>query len=103
MACGTPETEAPDLLAILDDDNVDTYFVRQPAAPDEVERACRAAQVCCMFALRYAGLDADIIRRLGNRSDFCDHVLPGGPIRMPGENDYSWHDAQRRHANADKV
>jgi hypothetical protein len=34
------------------------------------------------------------VRRLGNRPDFCDHLLPGGPVRMPGENDYSWARAQ---------
>lgn len=89
-ACGTPESEAPDLLAALTDDNWETYFVRQPATPAEVERACRAVEVCCLFTLRYAGTDPAIIRRLGNRADHCDHVLPGGPVRMPGENDYSW-------------
>jgi hypothetical protein len=29
-ACGAPEAEAPTLLAPLTDDNLDTYFVRQP-------------------------------------------------------------------------
>jgi hypothetical protein len=89
-ACGAPEAEAPDLLAPLTEENWDTYFVRQPATPDEVECACRAVEVCCLNALRYGGNDSQIIRRLGNRSDYCDHLLPGGPVRMPGENDYSW-------------
>ena len=80
LACDTPEHEAPDLLAPLTGDNLDTYFVRQPTTPDEVERACRALEVCCVLALRYGGTDPDIIRRLGNEPDYCDRLLPGGPI-----------------------
>ena len=80
LACDAPEYEAPDLLAPLSGDNYDTYFVRQPATPDEVERACRALEVCCVAALRYGGADPSIIRRLGNEPDYCDRLLPGGPI-----------------------
>jgi hypothetical protein len=90
LACGTPESEAPEFLAPLAGDNYDTYFVRQPETAEEIERACRAATVCCANAVRYGGSDPDIIRRLGNRPDHCDHLLPGGPIRFLGENDYSW-------------
>ena len=93
-ACGTPEAEAPELLAPLTDENWETFFVRQPETPEEVERACRAVEVCCLMALRYGGNDPTIIRRLGNRPDYCDHLLPGGAVRMPGENDYSWAQAQ---------
>jgi len=75
--------EAPDLLAPLGDDNLDTYFVRQPATPEEVERACRALEVCCVAALRYGGADPEIIRRLGNDPLYCDHLLPGGPVPRP--------------------
>lgn len=89
-ACGAPEDAAPDLLAPLDDNNYHTYFRRQPVTPDEVERACHAAEVCCVGALRYGGTDPAIIRRLGNRSEFCDHVLPGGPVRMAWESDAQW-------------
>ena len=83
LACDAPEHEAPELLAPLSDDNYDTYFVRQPTTPDEVERACRALEVCCVAALRYGGTDPEIIRRLGNDSDYCDRLLPGGPIPRP--------------------
>jgi hypothetical protein len=83
LACDTPEHEAPDLLAPLTGDNYDTYFVRQSATPDEVERACRALEVCCAIALRYGGTDPNIIRRLGNDPDYCDRLLPGGPIPRP--------------------
>jgi hypothetical protein len=90
LQCGTPEHEAPDLLAPLTDENNVTYFVRQPEKSEEIERACRAAAVCCVDSLRYSGHDPEIIRRLGNRAQYCDHVLPGGPVRMPEENDHSW-------------
>lgn len=80
LACDAPEHEAPDLLAPLTGDNYDTYFVRQPTTPEEVERACRALEVCCVAALRYGGTDPNIIRRLGNEPDYCDRLLPGGPI-----------------------
>ncbi len=83
LACDAPEHEAPDLLAPLSGDNSDTYFVRQPATPDEIERACRALEVCCAAALRYGGTDPNIIRRLGNEPDYCDRLLPGGPIPRP--------------------
>ena len=80
IACGAPEDEAPELLAPLTDENYTTYFRRQPQTAEEVESACRAIEVCCTSALRYAGTEPAIIKRLGNRTEFCDHVLPGGPI-----------------------
>ena len=83
MACDAPEHQAPDLLEPLIGCNYDTYFIRQPSTPDEVERACRALEVCCVAALRYGGSDPDIIRRLGNDPDYCDRLLPGGPIPRP--------------------
>ena len=83
MACEAPEVEAPDLLAPLEGENYDTYFVRQPETPEEVERACRAAEVCCVSAIRYGGTDPAIIRRLSNHPEYCDHLLPGGPIPQP--------------------
>lgn len=83
LACDAPETEAPELLARLDDENCDTYFVRQPTTLAEIERACRALEVCCVAALRYDGTDPKIIRRLGNDPEYCDHLLPGGPVPRP--------------------
>jgi hypothetical protein len=90
MACGAPEDEAPELLAPLEGDNMETYFVRQPSTPDEIEHACRAVIVCCANSVRYGGTDPNIIQRLGNRLTHSDNVLPGGPVRFPGENGYSW-------------
>src|SRR5688572_29965821 len=101
-ACGAPEAEAPELLAPLDDENFETYFIRQPETPAEIEQACRALEVCCLVTLRYGGQDPSIIRRLGNRSEYCDHLLPGGPVRMSWESDEQWErvlasDQQRTH------
>jgi len=90
LSCTLPESEAPTLLAPLNDANSDTYFVRQPETREEIEMACRAAFVCCVSAIRYGGEDPAIIRRLGNRDDHCDHLLPGGPIRVPEDNAARW-------------
>ncbi len=70
LACGLPEHEAPECLAPLDDTNYETYFIRQPATSEEVERVCSAAEVCCVDAIRYCGADAAIRARLGPR--YCD-------------------------------
>jgi hypothetical protein len=83
LACDAPESEAPDLLAPLEGDNFDTYFVKQPETAEEIERACRALEVCCVAALRYGGTNPEIIRRLGNDPEYCDHLLPGGLAPRP--------------------
>lgn len=41
----------------------------KPVTPDEIERACHAAEVCCLSALRYAGTDpAKVVRNRWDRS-----------------------------------
>jgi hypothetical protein len=75
MQCEAPEAEAPDLLAPLNQENTDTYFVRQPQTSGEIERACSAISVCCVYALRYGGKDKTIIQRLRNDPEACDFVL----------------------------
>jgi hypothetical protein len=80
LACEAPEMEAPDLLAPLTGGNDTTYFVRQPETPEEVERACRAIQVCCVMDLRYGGTDRAIIERLGNDPAACDYVIRDGQL-----------------------
>src|SRR5439155_20706830 len=87
--------EAPDLLAPLGWANCRTDFVRQPATADEVDRACRAARVCCVSDLRYAGTDPAVITRLGNTPECCDFVMtddrprlvPARGIERPCESD----------------
>ena len=81
FACTTPESEAPTLLAELNDENSDTYFVRQPQSAEEIVQACRAAAVCCTSSVRYGGKDRAIIQRLG--AEHCDYgVLTDGRLRL---------------------
>ena len=75
LACDLPESKAPDLLAPLEGDSYETFFVRQPTTPGEVERACEAVEVCCVSDLRYGGCARSIIERLGNSPEFCDYVV----------------------------
>lgn len=75
LACDAPEYEAPHLLATLNENNCYTYFVKQPETPEEIERACRAVEVCCVAALRYGGKNPQIIRRLHNTPEYCDYLL----------------------------
>ena len=83
MACGAPEAEAPELFAPLEGENYETYFLRQPASPTEVERCCKAAAACCLSAVRYGGRMRAIIRALGNNPDVCDYIVAwwGGVVR----------------------
>ena len=77
MQCEAPEAEAPELLAPLNDDNLDTYFVKQPTTSSEIANACMAARVCCLSALRYGGRDQSIIKQLQNDPAMCDHIIGG--------------------------
>jgi hypothetical protein len=70
LACGLPENEAPNLLAKLDDENSDTYFIKQPETLEEINDACWAAKVCCVDAIRYCGNNPQIKKQLG--SAYCD-------------------------------
>ena len=91
LFCGTPEDAAPSLLHELDDDDYNTYFVRQPDTPEEVEAACSAIESCCVSALRYCGTDPEIIRRLGNSPEFSDFVLDrDGELILATRADGSW-------------
>ncbi len=78
LDCQLPEAEAPTLLND-DEDECDTFFVRQPQTEQEIEQACRAIEVCCNEALRYGGHDKAIIARLENNPAYCDHNLDGKP------------------------
>jgi len=64
LNCGLPQEEAPDLLAELNDENEDTYFIKQPKTLAEISSAIAAAEVCCTNAVRYSGKDKSIIKRM---------------------------------------
>jgi hypothetical protein len=80
LACHLPENEAPDLLAPLTDENHVTYFVKQPQTAEEIERACKAIEVCCVADLRYGGTDISIIERL--KGNNCDHAIRKGLVAV---------------------
>jgi len=82
LACEAPEHEAPDLLAELGPGNSTTYFICQPRTAAEIERACRAAEVCCVADVRYGGTDPKIITRLGNDPLYCDYLLADASPRL---------------------
>jgi hypothetical protein len=71
MSCGTPEVEAPQLLATFSDECSDTYFIRQPETDEEVIVACNALNVCCVDALRYGGNDPKVLALL--HPSVCDN------------------------------
>jgi hypothetical protein len=106
LACGAPEQEAPELFAPLEGENYDTYFIRQPTTPDEVERACRAAEVCCLAAVRYGGTDTQIIRRLANLAEWCDNLIASdgslrdaGPWPPPPRSHRFWREYARKRSH----
>jgi hypothetical protein len=72
ISCGTPEIEAPTLLAPLTEENGDTYFTRQPETEEEIDMACNAIKSCCVNALRYGGNDPKILAKLKNKD--CDNT-----------------------------
>lgn len=73
MACTAPENEAPTLLT--HDSNDHCYFVAQPKTTTELQQAVMAVAVGCCGAVRYAGTDDAVIRRLGElgSAELCDH------------------------------
>lgn len=75
LACEAPEHEAPELLAALTQENFDTYFIRQPTTPHEIDVACNAMRVCCVTALRYGGCQKSVILQLGNSPEYCDYLI----------------------------
>ena len=80
--CGAPEAEAPTLFAPFDETYTETYFIRQPETPEEVDQAVSAAKVCCTYAVRYGGQDVEIIRKLDNNPAYCDFILiPNGQLK----------------------
>ena len=90
LACALPEGEAPTLLSD-DEGDYDTFFVRQPNTPEEVEAACCAIEVCCTEALRYGGKDKKVIARLRNDPAYCDYNLQGRLNNIQGSLYGKWY------------
>jgi hypothetical protein len=69
ITCLAPEHAAPALMGFHKDPTGSNreshcYFARQPQSQDEIYRAIRAVWSGCCGALRYAGTDPEVIRRL---------------------------------------
>lgn len=73
ILCGAPAAVAPDLVAI---NERHCYFKKQPSTSVELEHAIAAIKSCCCGAYRYAGVDGEVIARLGRES--CDSDLDQG-------------------------
>jgi len=81
ITCRLPEHEAPDLMGFHDSDsdsNAEShcYFKKQPATPEELQRAIAAVCACCCGALRYAGSEVPVLQKIseaGLKSQ-CDVV-----------------------------
>ena len=67
MTCGYPHVLAPDLMAWemnSEGREAHCYFRKQPETSQEIEQAVKAVEGSCCGALRYAGSDPDIIKRI---------------------------------------
>ena len=65
ITCGIPELVAPDLIAGTSEGHC--YFQKQPATPEELERAIEAVRASCCGAVMYVGHDPVIRRRTPER------------------------------------
>jgi len=79
LLCDAPRSEAPDLM---DQDDSNCFFTRQPSTPEEVERACSAVAVSCVEGVRYRGSDKTILRRLYDLGTFASCDVERSPIEQ---------------------
>ena len=79
LCCMMPEYEAPELMG-FDGETNHCYFERQPNTPEEIEHAINAVASSDIAALRYAGSDPYILRRLveAQSKSCCDVLTPKG-------------------------
>ncbi len=83
IACGAPESVAPDLIEHSKKEYGHCYFKKQPQTQDEINRAIEAIAVSCISGLRYGGKDEKILKRLYEigEAEQCDHK-PIGIYKM---------------------
>lgn len=85
IACGAPECAAPMLMS-HDDENGHCFFLRQPSTPRETNAAIQATWMSCCGAVRYRGLERDVLISLAELglAERCDTRLgdePGEVLR----------------------
>lgn len=77
LFCMMPEYEAPELMG-FDSETNHCYFKKQPSNPEELDHAINAIASSDIAALRYAGNDPYILRRLvaAQSKACCDALTP---------------------------
>jgi hypothetical protein len=90
ICCYAPEAEAPEMVVRNTGDYENCFFRKQPTTSEELDRVICAIEISCIPALRYAGNDPDVLRRLEEIgcADRCDPLIPQDKI-PPGGGDLS--------------
>ena len=64
LCCASCWTIAPDLIDSGDDENWSSFFIKQPVADEEIDRALEAYASCCVAAITYEGDNPAILERI---------------------------------------
>ena len=83
ITCGVPQSIAPELVGWTDAELPSCYWIRQPETAEEVEKAIKIIHDQELGCHRYAGDDAEILKRLPRRE--CDYYHPENAFRYRWE------------------
>ena len=78
ITCRAPESVAPDLIGFYEDlsgrnSHSHCYFKKQPQTKEELDRAVKAVQVCCVGSYHYAGSEPEVKKMLKRAG--CEHAI----------------------------
>lgn len=81
LDCGLPEAMAPELMTYCEDNQDDSYFIKQPTTPIEIGQAITATEVYCIEAVRYGRRDKKILCRIdpsvaGYKTSKTGNIIP---------------------------
>src|SRR5262249_37917837 len=76
----------PEMVGRNEGEYESCFFKKQPTTPEELDQAIAAMEVSCVPALRYAGDDPEVLRRLQAKElgDRCDVLIPSEKIPPAG-------------------